>query len=64
MVSEYEEREAARFGLYTWAQWQVLPRHERVMSMAHYRLHHIVELVGQDTVQEHTERQIESAKKR
>lgn len=43
-VPEYEEREAARFGLYRWVDWERLPVAERVRGLAHYRMHHLIEL--------------------
>lgn len=43
LVSEYEERSAALFGLYTWSQWARLPRAERVQAVAHYRLTRLIE---------------------
>lgn len=43
LVSEFEERSAALFGLYTWTQWSRLPRNERVQAVAHYRLVHLID---------------------
>lgn len=36
-IPEYECREAARFALYNWTQWQDLAVHERAAVIAHYR---------------------------
>lgn len=44
MVPEFEEREAARFGLCTWSEWSALPREERVHGVAHYRLRRLIDL--------------------
>jgi hypothetical protein len=64
MVSEYEEREAARFGHHTWDRWQLLTRHDRLMGLAHYRLSHIIALVGSDTSQDHSEKAAAAARNR
>ena len=44
LVSEYEEREAARWGGYTWPAWQALEREERIDGIAHYRLDRLISL--------------------
>lgn len=43
MVPEYEEREAALFGLFNWTQWSALLHEERVQGVAHYRLHNLID---------------------
>jgi hypothetical protein len=43
-VPEYMEREAARFGLYRWQDWEALPLVERVRGIAHYRLNRLIEM--------------------
>lgn len=35
----YEQREAARFSLYTWTEYQQLPADERAAVIAYYRVH-------------------------
>jgi len=60
LVPEYEEREAARFGHYTWRDWLSLPYLDRVVGVAHYRMFHLIELHHNDAViteQERRERQ-------
>jgi hypothetical protein len=36
-IPEYECREAARFALYNWTEWQDLSVYERAAVIAHYR---------------------------
>lgn len=42
LVSELEEREAAKALLWTWTEWSNLPRDERVDALAHYRLTRLI----------------------
>jgi hypothetical protein len=42
-VPELEEREAAVYCCYNWNQWVELDYDERVASLAHYRLHLLIE---------------------
>lgn len=58
LVPELEEREAAIFAGYRWREWLDLPRYERVDGVAHFRLHHLIELHGQDAVAEESRRAI------
>lgn len=53
MVPEYEEREAARFGLYRWVDWCALPRADRLAGIAHYRLHQLIELHEGEALADH-----------
>lgn len=48
LVSEFEEREAARFGHYNWTAWQELTYEDRAYGVAHYRTHSLVELHQND----------------
>lgn len=58
IVPSAEERQAARFGLYTWTAWMALPMQERVMGIAWHRLHRLIELHQGDAVsREVTKRQ-------
>ncbi len=50
MVSEYEERHAAKWGGYRWHDWRTLERVERVHGVAHYRLDRMVENHSNDAV--------------
>lgn len=50
LVGEFEEREAARFGLVAWRQWVRLPYRERVAGVAHYRLFHLIEAHSADAI--------------
>lgn len=43
-VSQYEEREAARYCGYSWPEWQRVPRDERIDSVGYYRLNRLIEL--------------------
>ena len=38
LVAEFEEREAARFAQLPWDDYLGLPRGERVLAVAHYRV--------------------------
>jgi len=49
-VPELEEREAAVYCNYNWAQWLSLDWRERAASIAHYRLHWAIERHVQDAV--------------
>ncbi len=42
-VSEFEEREAARFNGYNWSQWIELPRSERLNAVAYVRVSELVD---------------------
>lgn len=44
LLPEYEEREAARFGRYTWSTWCALPRDERVHGVAYYRVNLLIQI--------------------
>ena len=50
LIPEIEERDAARFGGYTWQQWRELPLVERVDGVAYYRMTRIVEIHKEDAV--------------
>lgn len=63
-VPEYEEREAARFGHYTWAEWQQLPMRERVDGVAHYRLQRFIELHQSEAVNDVIDRRMRAAQRR
>lgn len=56
LAAEYDLREAARFALYNWAQFQTLSHREQVLIAAHYRLHGLVEA--------HTQVEVEAAAQR
>lgn len=63
-VPEYEEREAARFGLYTWRQWERLPKGERIRGLAHYRAHRLIEMHEADALNAHVERESRRQRRR
>lgn len=48
MVPEIEEREAARFGGVPWADWERLPRVDRIDGVAHFRLSRLIDLHQSD----------------
>ena len=50
IVPEMEEREAAMFASIRFLHWQKMTREERVDGVAHYRLHHLVEMHSEDAV--------------
>lgn len=41
---------------YTWSRWFELSRLERAAGVAHYRVHHLVELHGEDAVSREADR--------
>lgn len=63
-VPEYLEREAARFGLYTWQEWLALPLAERVYGVAHYRMHNLIELHEGEAMNAHIEERSQRATNR
>lgn len=50
LVPEIEERDAARFGGDTWAEWRKLPYDERVTGIAYYRLSRLIEMHKEEAV--------------
>lgn len=57
LVPEIEEREAAIFCGYRWSEWLNLPWTERSNSVAHYRLHYMIDAHGESARVEEYERQ-------
>ncbi len=62
MVSEYEERHAAKFNGYRWHDWRDLDRPDRVHGVAHYRLDRIVESNSNDAVSDDSKRRADAAR--
>ena len=56
LVPEIEEREACLFSGYTWHDWQELSKAERTDGVAHFRLHHLMELHKAEAVEDAAER--------
>lgn len=56
LVPEYEEREAARFVVVSWRDWQELGEWDRAMAVAHLRLHGLVTSHSSDAVVEKQKR--------
>lgn len=50
LVPEMEEREASVFAQYTWDRWLALSWQERARSIAHHRLHYLIDLHRNDAV--------------
>ncbi len=50
LVPLYEEREAAVFTHYNRTNWLELDSTERATSVAHYRLHRLIELHNNDAI--------------
>ncbi len=50
LVPEFEEREAAVFCHLNWTEWRLLDWLERAKNVAHFRLHHLVNLHKNDAV--------------
>lgn len=61
LVSEFEEREAARFGHYNWTAWRQLSNEERAFVVAHYRTYHLVELHQNDAQSKELDRRQKNA---
>lgn len=55
-IPAYEEREAARFGLFNWTEWRLLNTDDKAMAVAHYRVHSMITLHQQDAVNDEMER--------
>ncbi len=60
-VPEYEEREAARFGLYNWTQWQFLNTDEKASIIAQRRMSNLIRLHQDDAVHIEMERRSKRA---
>lgn len=63
LVPEIEEREAARFSGYTWAQWELLDHHERVSGVAYFRARRTIEMHQSDAQEIEAKRQTAKAGK-
>ena len=63
-VPEYEEREAARFGLYNWTQWQFLDTKEKASVVAQRRMSNLIRLHQDDAVHLEMERRSKRASPR
>ncbi len=50
LVPDFEQREAAVFCRYNWGEWQRLDWQGRASSIAHFRLHNLVELHKNDAI--------------
>lgn len=56
LVPLFEEREAAVFSHYRWADWVDLPTQERAAAVAHFRLHGLIALHQADALNAAMER--------
>lgn len=56
LITQLEEREAARFNNYSWSEWQALPYGEKVMAVAFTQVQHQIELLSNDAVQDEIRR--------
>ena len=59
-VPELECREAANFALYNWREWLELEHEDRVMAVAHYRMHIAIEAHVNDASERAAERRARS----
>jgi hypothetical protein len=50
MVSELEERDAARFNGYTWHDWRELFYADRADGVAYYRISRLIDMHREDAV--------------
>ncbi len=64
LVPTLEERDAAVFSQYNWPSWQALTWQERAEAIAHFRLHHIVDLHRNDAVAREMKNRADRAKSR
>lgn len=64
MVSQYEEREAARHSLIPWPDWDALPHSERAGLIAYHRICVYIDLQKAEVSARHSERQAKAAKLR
>ena len=64
MVSQYEEREAARHSLIPWPDWTELPHSERVGLIAYHRICVYIDLQKAEVSARHTERQAKAGRRR
>lgn len=64
MVPSIEEREAARFNGYTWADWTTLPHGERVYGVAYFRARRLIEMHQHDAQERENQRQQKQASRR
>lgn len=62
IATEYECREACIFSGYTWKEWRGLDWYERAATVAHYRVHYLIEAHVQDAVRVNSERKSRRAK--
>lgn len=56
VVNEYIQREAARFALYRWGDFEALPVSERVRIIAHYRGNRLIEMHESEAIGEDMDR--------
>ena len=63
LIPYYEEREAALFGGYRWIDWVALPYDERVLGVAHYRVHRLIEFHQAEAAAEDAEKRSEAARR-
>jgi len=56
MVSDFEQREAARYALIPWGDWDSLPLQDRIDAVAFARVSRLVELHQSDAMQRHQRR--------
>jgi hypothetical protein len=60
VVNEYIQREAARFALYRWGDFEALPVSERNRIIAHYRGNRLIEMHESEAIGEDIERRSRS----
>ncbi len=64
LVPLMEERDAAVFSQHNWADWEGLSWQERANAIAHFRLHHVVELHRNDALATEMKRRADQPKTR
>lgn len=62
LVPELEERESAVFVGYRWTEWTELDYRERARSVAHYRIHLMIDAHTQEAVHQDAERKSRKAR--
>lgn len=58
LMTEIEEREAAKFNGYNWTEWQKLDTAEKVMAMAFMVVEHQIEMLSNDALEDETKKRM------
>ncbi len=61
LVAEMEERDAAVFSHYDWDRWTHLSWEARAKTIAHFRLHHLIDLHRNDAAAREMKNRVDRA---